>query len=98
MPQAWGAGGGVAALIFLLLFFLAPRTSLQIALLPEHFLSAEPLELVLQVQSHRHIRNNLSLLCVVKRFVRYGVSPPTWTLQIASIQLRPWAALLAWKV
>lgn len=23
---------------------------------------------------------------------------PTWTLQIASIQLRPWVALLAWKV
>lgn len=23
---------------------------------------------------------------------------PTCTLQIASIQLRPWAALLAWKV
>lgn len=52
MHQAWGTCSGVAALIFLLLFVLTLRTSLQTVLLPEDLLGAEPLELVLQCNNY----------------------------------------------
>lgn len=93
--QTWRTCCGVTALLLLFLIFLL-CASLQRVLLSENLLCAEPLELVL---SFRNVPSlNLLLLPVNLGINEAGSEIPTCTLQIASTQLRPWVALLAWKV
>lgn len=51
VPQTWRTCGGGAALLLLLLFLFSLCASLQGVLLPEDLLRAEPLELVLWIES-----------------------------------------------